>query len=85
MLHRNYDLEFGDTKMPSEILVVLKEEHHYWKSCPCQQCQEERTRQAQMPVSNIRHIPIGAAHVMGFLPRRCEHGSLARQLAKEGV
>jgi len=71
--------------MPSDILIVLREEHHAWKSCPCERCQEERTRQAQIPTGSIRHIPIEAAHVMGILPRRCKHGSLARQLVKEGA
>lgn len=68
--------------MNDEILVVVKEEHHHWKTCPCEVCL--RTREYRKP-TNSRHINIKpkAAHILGIIPRLSPDGSLARALAKQ--
>jgi len=64
----------------SDILTVKKTELHYWKACPCNVCATERIRRSKTP--SIRLVPVSVAHALGFLPRRCKHGSLARQLTE---
>ena len=65
--------------MNDQILIVNKEEHHYWPTCPCEAC--ERTREYRKPTSN-RHIKLtpGAAYILGFIPRLSPGGSLTRDL-----
>ncbi len=64
-----------------EILVIYKEEHHHWPTCPCDVCRTKREEQIDEEVnstSRLRHFTPHQAHVLGFIPSRSPGGSLAR-------
>lgn len=68
--------------MENDILVVMKEEHHLWRTCPCSVCAEERERQNTSPSlpPSSRKVSLNAAYFLGIIQNRNPHGSLAREL-----
>lgn len=68
------------------VLIVCKTEHHAWATCPCDRCSEERKRRERPPARRIVRLNCEAAQILGFIPRRSPHGSLARELMlREGL
>jgi hypothetical protein len=64
------------------VLKVIREEHHYWRTCPCSECQAERERQScQSSLPHVKRISVSVAYLLGFIPRRSPHGSRAKELA----
>lgn len=69
--------------MNEKIHVVKRVEHHLLDTCPCDECSVEREcRTLQYPSKN-RILSVPTAYTMGFIKRRSEGGSLARQLRKK--
>ena len=69
------------------VLQVTKAELHYWPACPCRACEEERTRRDRSSPtdSRLRSISVDMAHLLGYIPTRCQEGSLARRMAIEAL
>lgn len=70
------------------LLQVTRVEHHCWKSCPCRECEEERTRRdcsslTKLVDSHLRSMSVDTAYHLGYIPTRCPEGSLARRLSVE--
>jgi hypothetical protein len=65
-----------------EIHEIRKIEHHLLMTCPCRDCEEERSRREH---SNhpLHSMSVENAHTLGFLTSRCPEGSLARQIADQ--
>ncbi|KKN88377.1 hypothetical protein LCGC14_0249400 [marine sediment metagenome] len=71
----------------SDILIVRKEEHHLWRTCPCDLCaaERDRTTYSKPTLPSTRKIPVDAAYLFGLIPSRNPHGSVARELMKKTV
>ena len=65
-----------------DTLLVHKVEHHLWRTCPCGECVRERERRdtSKIPQDSRRSISVDAAHILGYIPSRNPHGSVAREL-----
>ena len=59
----------------SDVLIVHKEEHHHWSTCPCEACQEERSK--HFTSSRLRHFTPQHAHALGFISSLTPGGSVA--------
>ena len=66
----------------NKTLVVTKAEIHYWPTCPCIACKNERTRQESISSTPIRQISVEIAHTLGFIPFRYPEGSLTKKIVK---
>jgi hypothetical protein len=68
-----------------EIFVVVREEHHLLRTCPCVDCVAERERRAadeRVPANkHIKRLSVEAAHVLGFVSHVDPSGSVARRLS----
>ena len=73
-------------KNRSEVLEVVRTEHHLWKTCPCEVCKKERNRREHQHPTNspLRSYSVDVAHTLGIIPSRCSEGSLARRLVESG-
>ena len=67
----------------SDLLEVVRIEHHFWKTCPCSLCEEKREREdKQHPAETpVRYVSVETAYRLNLIASRCPEGSLARQLA----
>ncbi len=78
MPHGNQAVTYG-------ALRTAGGEHHWWPSCPCGECKRERDKRARAERAPARNpvisLHVEAAHLLGLIPRRSPHGSVARELA----
>lgn len=65
--------------MNDELLVVTTTSLHYWKTCPCPTCEQERAKRTPSG-THVKRISPEAAHILRFIPARSPHGSLTREL-----
>lgn len=70
----------------NQVIEVVKVEHHFWPTCPCDVCALERKRRERPSRRDpaVKSMSVDAAALFGYLPRRNPHGSFARQLMHEG-
>ncbi len=64
------------------VFEVTSTEHHHLPTCPCVRCVVERERRSGPANDHVRNLSVDAAHILGFISKRCPAGSLARQLAE---
>lgn len=65
---------------------AVRGEHHYWPTCPCDECLAVRDhrRMHSSKQSHHKSISLDQARRLGFLSKPNPYGSLAAQIVAEG-